>query len=420
MTADLIPLDPALIAHFAWARGPAVGKIVAALSAANADAARFVGGCVRDSLLGEVPKDIDIATTLTPEEVVAALDAAGLRSAPTGIDHGTVTAIADHVGVEVTTLRADVSTDGRRATVAFTRDWSADASRRDFTINALYVTPDLRLFDPVGGLADLRAGRVRFIGDADRRLDEDYLRLLRFFRFSARFASSFDADGVDACRRKNDGLKILSAERIGDEFSKLLGLPAPQRAVSAMAAIGALSEIWPAAASIETLARLKEIAPEAPAPLALAALWGEAGEGIDARLKLSNANASRRRDAIRWAKEFHPDMSEHRARALLYRAGVDAYVDACFLASARAAADSDAPRGEDPQFRALRALPDRWTPPAPPFSGRVAIAAGLPEGPKIKTAIANAEARWIEEDFPPSERAAAIFQDEIGRLIAKG
>lgn len=420
MSAAFTPLDPALHGRFDWTRAPAIAKIVGALLRANPGSARFVGGCVRDSLLGASPKDVDIATTLRPAEVVAALDAAGLRSAPTGVEHGTITAIADHVGVEVTTLRADVSTDGRRATVAFTQDWSADAGRRDFTINALYLTPDFKLFDPVGGLADLRAGRVRFIGDADRRLDEDYLRLLRFFRFSARFAAVFDKDGLDACRRKKDGLRILSAERIGDEFTKILELPSPQAALSAMAAIGVLFEIWPHEASLEILARLKAIAPAAPAPLGLAALWGAKGEGVDARLRLSNAQGQRRRDALRWAEEIDPSMDDRRARAALYRAGREAYLNACLLASARAAAVSDAPDGEDPRFIALRQLPERWTAPPSPFSGRVAIERGLPEGPAIKAAIAAAEARWIDEDFPDQERAAAIFREEIDRLIAKG
>ncbi|MEL6213149.1 MAG: hypothetical protein AAFQ96_06130, partial [Pseudomonadota bacterium] len=204
MKEEFIPLaefGPDRAAAFSWARGgPAAGVIDALVQSqprrAPGAVARFVGGCVRDSLLGTPPKDIDVATVLTPAQVTAALAHARLRAAPTGIDHGTVTAVAEGVPVEITTLRADVSTDGRRATVAFTEDWSVDARRRDFTVNALYLTPALTVFDPVGGLDDLQKNRVRFIGDAGQRIREDYLRILRFFRFSARFASAFDEAGL--------------------------------------------------------------------------------------------------------------------------------------------------------------------------------------------------------------------------------
>lgn len=412
MTA-LTPLARHLVPRFSWVRDPAVAKIVKALAAAAPDGARFVGGCVRDSLLGEAPKDVDIATTLAPEDVIAALSRAGLAAAPTGIEHGTVTAIADHKGVEVTTLRSDVSTDGRRAVVAFTRDWRRDAERRDFTINAIYLTPALEVFDPVGGADDLAGRRVRFIGAPEDRIREDYLRILRFFRFSARFAARFDDAGLKACAALKDGVRRLSAERIGDEFGKLLSLPAPQDAVEAMRSAGILTEVWPAPPRIETLARLKAIDPEAAAALGLAALYGAAGEGIDARLRLSNAQGSRRRAALQNAPLVYGGLSDKGGRALLYRIGAAAFRDALLLA------ESEAPEAAAP-FAALRALADRWTPPRRPFSGSDALARGVPQGPKVAEVINAAEARWIEEDFPPRERAMEIFGEEAARAISKG
>lgn len=420
MTDRAAPIDPTLAPHFFWIGERPVAKVLRALLDAEADCARFVGGCVRDSLLGETPKDIDIATTLTPDHVIAALKRAHLGAAPTGIEHGTVTAIADHRGVEVTTLRADVSTDGRRASVAFTRDWAVDARRRDFTINALYLTPALELFDPVGGAEDLARRRVRFIGAADERIGEDYLRILRFFRFSARFAPSFDEAGLQACASLKEGMRQLSAERVGDEMMKLLSLPSPQSALAAMAASGVLAEVWPVAPEIETLARLKAIDPKAAPTLALAALYGARGEGVDARLRLSNAQALRRRHAIRNAALIDPALDDRGARALLYRMGAEAWRDACLLAEAEALAQSDAPGARQPEFARLHTLPDRWPPPALPFSGKDALSLGAPEGPAIAGIIRAAEARWIAEDFPPPARARAIFAEETARAISKG
>lgn len=413
-------LTAAQAKNFAWANQPPVRRVVAALERAEPHCVRFVGGCVRDSLLGFSPKDIDVATTLLPDEVIAALRAADLGVAPTGIEHGTITAIADHKGVEVTTLRADVSTDGRRATVAFTRDWDADARRRDFTVNALYLTPQFDLFDPVGGLFDLDARAVRFIGAAQDRIREDYLRILRFFRFSARFASGFDADGLDACAAMKSGMKILSAERIGDEIMKLLALPSPQAAVSAMQASGVLTEVWSAPPQIETLARLKSIDPAAPPPLSLAALFGENGDGIDRRIRLSNAQALQRKLALSNAPKISAISDERGARALLYRMGVASWRDAVLLCEARRLADSETPGVRDSALKNLATLPDRWPPPLPPFSGKDALAAGVAEGPSIAAIIKAAEQRWIDEDFPSPARARDIFNEEAARLTSKG
>ncbi|MCB2112647.1 MAG: CCA tRNA nucleotidyltransferase [Parvularculaceae bacterium] len=407
-------------ARFDWARARHVTRIVAALEAKEAGSVRFVGGCVRDSLLGETPKDIDIATTLTPDDVMEALKAARLGAAPTGVAHGTVTAIADHKGVEVTTLRADVSTDGRRASVAFTRDWEVDARRRDFTINAIYMTPGFDLFDPVGGMEDLPDRRVRFIGAAEERIREDYLRILRFFRFSARFASTIDAAGLAACAALKDGIRRLSAERIGDEIINLLSLPAPQSAVAAMKASGVMAEVWTAPAHIEALARLKTIAPAAEGAIALAALYGEAGEGIDVRLRLSNADGERRRKAVRNAGLVERTLGERAARAALYRMGADSWRDACLVAQALYLAESEKPDTRDANFERLASLPDRWAPPACPFSGKDALAAGVAKGPSVASVIRAAEARWIAEDFPSAVRAGEIFAEEAARVISKG
>lgn len=420
MTDGLKPLPRDIAQRFSWTKDARIERVIAALEAVERDCVRFVGGCVRDGFLGVEPEDIDLATTLTPERVIAALKAAHLGVAPTGVEHGTVTAISDHKGVEVTTLRADVSTDGRRATVAFTRDWKVDAERRDFTVNALYLTPSLDLFDPVGGLADLDARRVRFIGDPDRRIEEDYLRILRFFRFSARFASAFDEPGLEACTRLKDGIKRLSAERVGDELTKLLSLPAPAASLAKMVAAGILGEVWGAEPDLETFFRMKAIAPGAPAPLGLAALYGKSGEGVDARLRLSNAQSHRRRAAVDNAARVDRGFDEKSARASLYRMGADAWRDACLLAEASFLARAKTDAARDDALLKLADLPDRWPPPPLPFSGKDALAAGLSEGPNVAAAIKAAERRWIDEDFPPRERAFEIFAEEVRRLISKG
>jgi poly(A) polymerase len=409
--ATLTPVAAADARRFEWTAQAPLRKVVAALEAARPSSARFVGGCVRDSLLGEAPKDFDIATTLLPEEVIEALKSAGLGAAPTGIEHGTITGVADHVGVEITTLRADVSTDGRRATVAFSEDWSLDARRRDFTINAIYLTPDGKaLFDPVGGVADARANRVKFIGAAEDRIREDYLRILRFFRFSARFSKAFDADGLAACVKLKAGIARLSAERVGDELSKILALPRASVAVEAMQKAGVLEAIWPAPAAVETLAALKKIDSAAPAPLGLAALWGEAGAGIDSALRLSNASAARRLSAIGGAAQIKPEMPEREARALLYRFGAGVWRDALLLARARRKVAGD--------WTTLAALTEKWTPPQFPISGKDVIALGIEKGPAVARILRAVEEAWITEDFPSRDRITDLLHEEVARAQA--
>lgn len=394
---------------FDWARSGPAARVMSALESARAGASRYVGGCVRDALVGAAPKDVDIATELEPQETIAALEAARLGAAPTGLAHGTITAIADHVGVEVTTLRADVSTDGRRASVAFTKDWRTDALRRDFTINALYLTPDLRLYDPVGGRADLLARRVAFIGAPEDRIREDFLRILRFFRFSARFAFAHDAPGLAACGALRHGLKSLSAERVGEEMIRILTLPRASFAVSAMAATGVLAEVWPERADLSLLSTLKRMAPDADPALGLAALWGENADGMDARLRLSGARAHRRKAAIAVAAHLPPNVSHRAARAALYRFGREAYGDGLLLACAR---EGVAPAQD------LRAIPDADPPPLLPFSGKDIVAAGVAPGPRVSEILKEFETAWIEADFPDEARAKTLLAAVIAKALA--
>lgn len=402
----LVPLDSAARPHFSWLDADYLKKVVAALNAAEADCARFVGGCVRDSLLGDAPKDFDIATTLTPDAAGAALKQAGLGVAPTGIDHGTITAIVDHKGVEVTTLRADVSTDGRRATVAFSRDWAVDAGRRDFTVNAIYLTPGGLLYDPVGGVDDARARRVRFIGEPEARIREDFLRILRFFRFSARFCDHFDGAGLAACERLKDGLSQLSAERIGAEMTGILVLPRAVFALEAMAKAGVLQKIWPAPPDLAAAARMKALDARAPAPLMLAAIYGAEGDGIGRALRLSNAEKAVRSGALRAAGSIGAGMPDRTVRERIYRLGADTFADAILLAAAR----NEIPGAE---YARLKDLADAWPAPVFALSGKHVLEAGVAPGPDVAAILAAAEAQWIAEGFPGVARQRAILQQEI-------
>ena len=407
----LIPLTQGQRSQFDWLDAPHLKKVVAALEAVEAGAARYVGGCVRDSLVGEAPKDFDIATFLEPDVVVSALKKARLGAAPTGIDHGTVTAIADHRGVEVTTLRADVSTDGRRATVAFTRDWSVDAGRRDFRLNAIYLSPDGKLFDPVGGLEDVRERCVRFIGDPEERIREDYLRILRFFRFTARFSDGFDEPGLAACAGLKSGIARLSAERVGAEVMAILSLPRAAFALTAMRDADILAEIWDSPADIPALSLLKEIAPDLPAAVGLAALYGEGGDGVGRRLRLSNAEKAIRSKALAGAADVSPGLAGPAARALAYRLGKDVFADASALACAFG-------RIGEAEHRRLKALIDPWSVPALPISGRHVVAAGVAPGPDVSAVLGAVEAQWTAEDFPGEARVMEIFADALAKAGA--
>ena len=280
-----------------WLTHPASQAVCKALTDGGFQA-YFVGGCVRNALLGQPVSDLDISTDARPEQTLKRAKQAGLKAIPTGIDHGTITVVADGIPFEITTFRRDVDTDGRHAVVDFADTMDEDARRRDFTMNALYAAPNGEVFDPVNGLPDLRAGHLRFIGDADQRIREDYLRILRFFRFSAWYGDpslGIDADGLAACAENLDGLAQLSAERVGSEMRKLLSAADPAPAMAAMAASGVLYSVLPGAQA-QSLAILVHLEGDrSPDPIRRLAVIG--GEDVPERLRLSNAD-KRRLEAI--------------------------------------------------------------------------------------------------------------------------
>jgi len=377
-----------------WMHREDMAALVAALGRGNA---RYVGGAVRDTLLGLPVKDIDMATVLHPQEVIERLAAAGIRSVPTGIEHGTVTAVLAGGPVEITTLRHDVSTDGRRATVAFASDWREDAARRDFTINALYADPlGGDIVDWFGGREDLKLRRVRFIGDARQRIREDHLRILRYFRFQARFGSiPADPEAEAACAELAATLKGLSRERVGMETMNLLGLPDPAPTVRRMAQLGVLAVILPEA-DPERLAAL--IAAEAagghaPDPVRrLAALLPAQpvlAAQVAARFRLSAAQ--KKRLTVAADRDVQPDGTPDDPRALAYRLGREAALDRLLIAGA----DTSALAG--------------WDIPRLPLKGGEIVARGVGAGPEVARILRDVEAAWIAEGFPGTARVDALL-----------
>ena len=428
MSAALPPAD--------WTRRADLAALLAALGPGTA---RYVGGAVRDTLLGIAVKDIDLATTLEPREVMRRLQTHNIHVIPTGIDHGTVTAVLAGSPVEITTLRHDVSTDGRRATVAFAQDWREDAARRDFTINALYADPvTLEIFDYFGGTTDIAARRVRFIGDARQRIREDHLRILRYFRFQARFGSQpADAEAESACADLAATLKGLSRERVGMEMINLLGLPDPAPTTARMAELGVLTQVLPEA-DVAALAAL--VAQEArqsvgPDPIRrLAALLPPdpaLAEQVAARFRLSGAQKKRlalaagrghflpgtgrgTSEAGGGAQADCPDPEsshdyegapppplrgglpprageDRAARALAYRLGLTAALDRLLLCG-----QSIAPL-------------EGWTIPTFPLKGGQIVARGVRAGPDVARIRKAVEALWVAEGFPDEARVAALL-----------
>lgn len=371
---------------------------LAALNAAlGAGMARYVGGAVRDSLLGLPVKDIDMATLLQPRETMRRLKEAGITAIPTGIEHGTVTAVLSGGPVEITTLRHDVSTDGRRATVEFATDWREDAARRDFTINALYADPASgEIFDYFGGLADLAARRVRFIGDAHQRIREDHLRVLRYFRFQARFGSQpADSEAEAACAELAATLKGLSRERVGMEMMNLLGLPDPAPTVQRMAELGVLTVVLPEAdpaalAALVAEEQRQSVAPDALRRLA-ALLPAEVplAESVASRFRLSGAQ--KKRLALAAAR----DGVTGDARALAYRLGREGALDRLLLAG-----QSVAPL-------------DGWEIPTFPLKGGAIVARGIKAGPEVARVLRSVEARWVSEGFPDEARVSALLDETL-------
>jgi poly(A) polymerase len=383
---------------------PATLAVLEALAEGGA-AARFVGGSVRDALLGRRIGDIDITTPAPPERVMELLEKRGIRVVPTGISHGTVTAIAGAPPrhFEITTLRRDVETYGRRARVAFDADWAADAARRDFTINAIFLDPDGTVHDLVGGLADLRARRVRFVGDPATRIAEDVLRILRYYRFEARFGVGLgDPPARAACRAMAHLLPNLSAERVAQELIKLLETTDPIAGLRMMVEDGVLSVILPEARRLDRLRHMIAIEPE-PDPLRrLAALIEVDGAGAIAlaeRLHFSNAWRDRLHGlAPPWA--IHPPADMAAQRRTLYRLGAERYRDIALLLAAEGAMDRD-------RLAELLALARDWTPPAFPLAGRDVTALGLPPGPRVGRLLDAMRAWWEAGDFT-ADRAACL------------
>ena len=386
----------------AWLDRPGIKRLLKALDA-KSGTARFVGGAVRDLLLDEEHADLDLATSLSPAEVVRRLEAAGIKAIPTGIEHGTVTAVSSGTVVEVTTLRSDVSTDGRRATVAFTGDWQADAGRRDFTINALYADPfSGELFDYYGGIDDLKSRTVRFIGEPLQRIAEDHLRILRYFRFHARYGQGEpDPAAIAACCARSNDLMALSRERIADELLKLLALPDPTPTVRLMLGCNLFAPVIPEIESPapDRLARLVGDEGEAgiaPDPLRrLAALLPRepaTAEKIAARLKLSNKARKRLSSAA------DSDLGDG-PRPLAYRLGVERAVDRLLLTSRPGEARDIA----------------RWVPPRLPISGGELIERGVPQGPDVARALRRIENDWEAAGFPTGQEFEAIVAAVLAR-----
>lgn len=407
----------ASIAHASWLKAAETRALMQALEATRAGGSRFVGGCVRNTLMGREADDIDIATQLTPEQVTAVCAAAGFAAHPTGIEHGTITVVVNHKPFEVTTLRRDVSTDGRRATVAFTEDWAEDAQRRDFRLNALYAAPDGAIHDPTGGgLDDARAGRVIFIGDARQRIREDYLRILRFFRFNAWYARGpLDPHGVHACAELADGIESLSAERIWKELKKLLGAPDARPAWEGMEAIEVRRRAAPELtnhARIDALMRLEAdllLPVDAMTRVAAALSDQEGAAALSRRLKLSNEERDRLKFALGRDVKITSYMSLREMRRAIYRLGQDVFRDRVMLAWAEAGGD------KAQAWRALLAHGAMWAPPRLPLSGDEVMALGVPAGPKVGAVLREVEDWWIDADFPDDklsiiERLKAVAQ----------
>ena len=379
-----------------WLDRQGIKRLLKALDAKGGHA-RFVGGAVRDFLLGEHPGDLDLATTHPPDEAIRRLEAAGIKAVPTGIDHGTVTAISSGTVVEVTSLRADVSTDGRRATVAFTDDWREDAGRRDFTINALYADPySGELHDYFGGLDDLKSRTVRFIGEPLQRIAEDHLRILRYFRFHARYGHGDpDPHALQACTERANDLMALSRERIADELLKLLALDDPTPTIRLMLDRGLFAPVVPEiedAAPLAELVEAERAAGVAPDPLRrLASLLPpepEIAGQVAGRLKLSNKARKRLVSAADASLGLNPG-------ALAYRVGTEGAVDRLLLALKATEAQGVS----------------SWIPPRLPISGGQLIARGVPEGPEVARTLKRIEDAWEAAGFPDGE--------EFERLVAK-
>jgi poly(A) polymerase len=415
-------IRPAKLSGASWLSSSETQAVFAAL-AAHGFVARAVGGAVRNQLIGKPVDEVDIATTAKPEEIVAAAEAAGLKAVPTGIAHGTITVVSGGVPYEVTTLRHDVETFGRHATVAFTDDWEADARRRDFTMNALYCSADGELFDPLGGYPDLAARRVRFIGRAEERIREDYLRILRFMRFTAEYGSGDpDAASLGACVRERAGLTQLSPERVRQEMLRLLSLARAPEMVEVMRSYGLLAMVLPAVPRLSLLARIAGVEAAlglGPDPMlrlaALAVGLPEDAERLRARWRLSNEETARLLLMTGPSRDVAPNVPERAAKVCLYVEGAETFRNRVAMAWAR----SGDPL-EDPGWRRRFALPERWKAPKFPIGGADVIALGVPAGPNVGMILSSLEGWWMGNDFAPDETELRAKLRELVATLGNG
>ena len=401
----------------AWlGKGP-LARLITVLDR-DGEEARVVGGAVRNALLGLPPGDIDVATTALPEEVIRRAEAAGFKPVPTGLAHGTVTVVVEGRPFEVTTLREDVETFGRHATVRFGRDWKRDAERRDFTVNAFSLSADGTVHDYVGGEADLKARRVRFIGEAATRIAEDYLRILRFFRFHATYGQGApDAAGLHAAIVAREGLDQLSRERVRMEMVKLLVAPRAAETLAVMAECGILVAVLggvPQRGSFVRMSGIEATMGLAGDPVrrlgALNVLVAEDADRLMVRLRLSNAeHAHLAAMGADWWR-VSPAMDEATARTLIYRTGADAFVERALLAWARAQVPTD-----DPAWRALATLPQRWSAPVFPLKAADFMTRGVEKGPALGEALRRAEEAWVAAGFPAEPETLGRIADAAAK-----
>jgi tRNA nucleotidyltransferase/poly(A) polymerase len=411
---------PGLLAGAEWLERHATRTVLALLNR-DGHEARAVGGTVRNALMGVPVTDVDVATTATPEEVMRRAEEAGVKAVDTGSEHGTVTLVPDHEPIEVTTLRQDVETYGRHARVTFTRDWASDARRRDFTMNALYAGPDGTVYDPLGGYADLQARRVRFIGDPHERIREDYLRILRFFRFEAEYGAretppeTMDTEALAAIEQESEGLERLSGERVHTELVRLLAARSAGRSLRAMMDTGVLVRLLGGAPRLTAFARVQAIqrargftADPMVRLAALAVRVEEEAERLARNLRLSNAERDELVALPRAARRLDAGMASLDAKAALYRLGPKVYRGGVLLAWSDARAEV-----EDAAWNALFALPDEWEPPAFPLKGSDLLALGIKPGPEVGEALRALEQRWIEGDFSADHERLMHWAREI-------
>jgi poly(A) polymerase len=401
-------LDPA---QHAWMRAPETLAVLAALGEA-----RFVGGAVRNALLGTKVSDIDIAVPFEPNEAVKKLEAAHIKVVPTGIEHGTVTAIHNGHVFEVTSLRRDVATDGRRAVVAYTGDWREDSARRDFTINALYAAPEGEIFDYHGGIEDLQAGRVRFVGDPVQRVAEDYLRILRLFRFHAWYGKGeMDGEALHAAAAAKEKLSTLSGERIAKELLRLLEAQNPMPVLRVMAASGILPQLLPGALALGRLDRLVMIETQEgmkadPVLRLMALLPRDAAGAVAERLRLSNADRTRFQSGLGDGAAL-AGISASAARGLLYHLGPAAFRDQVMLQWA-----GMPPDGKALPWRLLLTMTENWQRPKFPLTGADVMEAGIRQGPGVGEMLEKLERWWIEGDFSADETA---IRARLAELLAQ-